>query len=125
MSVGSTRVFMCLVLRGFKGSCSRMAKRKQARPSRPSGSSAPANDNVLSEHVENEEEGELAAVREDAEQISGVPNGVRQAARRNSRKRGRFKNSLGNFCTRAFHVVCELPARVHCFKILKDSTRQS
>ena len=81
-----------------------MAKRKQARPSRPGGS-APTNDNVAREDVENEEEGELATVSGDVEETPGVLNEVNQATRRNNR-RSRKKN-LGNFWTRAFYVFCE------------------
>ena len=119
MSELGTVAFLCLVLRGFRGSCSLMAKRKQARPSRPSGSTAPTNVNVLNEHVENEEDGKLAAVHEDAEEIPGVSNDVKQATRRNSRKRGRFKNTLGNLWTRAFHVFSELLSKVY----FKESER--
>jgi len=61
-----------------------MAKRKQARPSRPGGSAALSSDNVLDGHVENEGNGDLAAVLEDAEVIPGVLNGLEQT---NYRKR--------------------------------------
>lgn len=83
-----------------------MAKRKQARPSRPGGSTALTNDHVLDGHVENEGEGELAA---DAEEIPGVLNEAEQATGGNSCKKRRFKNILGtNLFTRDFHVFREL-----------------
>lgn len=81
-----------------------MAKRKQARPSRPGGSTALTSDHVLDGHVENEGEGVVAAVLEDTEEIPGVLNAVEQAARGNSRKRRR----LGDLFTRDFHVFCAL-----------------
>jgi len=71
--------------------CRRMAKRKQARPSRPGISTALTSDNVFDGHVEIEANGEVAAVLEDAEDIPGVLNGVEQAS---SHKRRRLGTSL-------------------------------
>lgn len=60
-----------------------MAKRKQARPSRPGGST--------SGHVEQEGEGELAAILDDAEEI----HEGEQDARGHSRKKRTPKKSSG------------------------------
>lgn len=72
-----------------------MARRKQAKPSRPSGSTVPTNGEVTDQLVQNEERGELAAVLEDAEELPDVLIGKDQAVPETTPTNGRFKNTSG------------------------------
>lgn len=90
-----------------------MAKRKQARPSRPGVSTAVTNDIVVDGHVDNEGEGELAAVFVDAEGIPSILDGVEQAASGNPRKRRRLKNVRGNLMELGFSCI---PRVVYSFE---------